>query len=207
MPFQRLLTFLLIAAIASSCASSYKPVIFERLSFYEPQNFNGVEVSYALNIQRATRNGWYARKERKFNMVAIAVKVVNNTDEVIQLTPANLRLYGADGVPRRLFTPQEYGEKVRQRTGRHLLHTLYGPWIFVTEVDAAGNVDTNVFLLPVGAAVGVYNALRASKANRMNIETLNGNTIWNRILEPGEKVYGTMLAAGMPGERFKIIFE
>lgn len=190
-----------------SCASSYKPVILERLSFGNEQITSGVEVSYSHNVQARSRNGWYAKKEKKFGFIAVAVKVINNTEESIELSPRNLRVYASNGDAIRLLTPMEYAEKVHQRTGRHLLHALYGPWIFVNEIDASGNARTNVFILPVGAVVGIYNALRASKANRINVETLNGNAIWNKWVDPGETVHGTILIAARHGDDLVFRFD
>lgn len=197
---------LFVSFIFSSCASSYKPVRLDRFSYNDAQISNDVDISYAHNIQFASRNKWYTKKERKFGMIAVAVRVENRSQDAIELSPANLRVYGSNGSARRLYTPMEYGEKVKQRTGRHLLHALYGPWVVSWETDANGNVDTNVFFLPVGAVIGIGNAIRASKANRINIETLDRNAIWNKVVEPGEVVYGTILMAGAHGDDLTIIY-
>jgi hypothetical protein len=140
-------------------------------------------------------------------MIALAVKVENNSDETIELSPANLKVYGPNGGARRLYTPLEYGEKVKQRTGRHLLHALYGPWAISWETDASGNVDTNVIFIPVGAVIGIGNAIRASRANRTNIENLDRNAIWNKVVEPGQVVYGTILIAGIHGDELNFIYK
>lgn len=201
--------FLIILCLTFfSCASSYKPVSLERFSYQdEQQASNDVKVSYAHNLQFSSRNKWYTKKEKKFGMIAVAVKVENLSQETIELSPANLRVYGPNGVARRLYTPMEYGEKVKQRTGRHLLHTLYGPWVVSWETDASGNVDTNVFFLPVGAVIGIGNAIRASKANRINIETLDRNAIWTKTVDPGEIVYGTILMAGLHGDDLTFVYK
>jgi hypothetical protein len=190
-----------------SCASSYKPVALERFTYQDEQVSEDVKVSYAHNLQYNSRNKWYTKKERKFGMIAVAVKVENQSQETIELSPANLRVFGPNGVARRLYTPMEYGEKVKQRTGRHLLHALYGPWVVSWETDASGNVDTNVFFLPVGAVIGIGNAIRASKANRINIETLDRNAIWTKSVEPGEIVYGTILMAGLHSDDLTFVYK
>lgn len=190
----------------SSCASSYKPVNLQRFSYIDEQVTDSIQVSYAHNIQFTSRNKWYTKKERKFGMIAVAVKVENRSHEPVELSPANLRVYAGNGIARRLYTPMEYGEKVKQRTGRHLLHALYGPWVFTWETDANGNVDTNVLFIPVGAVIGIGNAIRASKANRINIETLDRNAIWNKVVEPGGTVYGTILMAGSHGDDLKFVY-
>lgn len=191
----------------SSCASTYKPVTLDQFSYDDDQISNGVQVSYAHNLQYMSKNRWYTKKEKKFGMIAVAVKVENKTNESIQLYPENFRVLGPNGVARRLYTPVEYGEKVRQRTGRHLLHALYGPWIFTWETDSYGNIDTNVIFLPVGAVIGIGNAIRASKANRINVENLDRTAIWNKTVEPGEVVYGTLLIAGMHGDELSFFYE
>lgn len=190
-----------------SCSSRYRPVNLGRFSYQDEQVSDDVKVSYAHNLQFNSRNKWYTKKERKFGMIAVAVKVENQSQETIDLSPANLRVYGPNGVARRLYTPMEYGEKVKQRIGRHLLHALYGPWVVSWETDASGNVDTNVFFLPVGAVIGIGNAIRASKANRINIETLDRNAIWTKTVDPGEIVYGTILMAGVHGDDLTFVYK
>ncbi|HEY0744910.1 MAG TPA: hypothetical protein VGD40_25760 [Chryseosolibacter sp.] len=199
--------FFLFPVVLSSCSSTYKPVVLERFSYDDDQISNGVQVSYAHNLQYISRNRWYTKKEKKFGMIAVAVRVENKTGETIQLYPENFRVLGPNGVARRLYTPVEYGEKVRQGTGRHLLHALYGPWIFTWETDTYGNIDTNVIFLPVGAVIGIGNALRASKANRINVENLDRSAIWNRTVEPGEVAYGTLLIAGVHGDELSFFYE
>jgi hypothetical protein len=198
--FFKSVAFVATFIFLSSCASKYKAVMLERFSYQDTQTSNGVEVSYAHNIQYNSDNRWYTKKEAKFGLIAVAVKVENKSNESVELSPVNLKVFGPNGVARRLYTPVEYGEKVRQRTGRHMLHALYGPWAISWETDTYGATDTNVFFLPVGAAVGLGNAIRASRANRINVETLNRNAIWNKIVAPGEIVYGTILIAGIHGD-------
>jgi hypothetical protein len=201
------LTFIAVVILFSSCASTYKPVMLQKFAYEDEQFHNGIEISYAHNLQYLSRNKWYTKKEAKFGMIAVAVKVENNSDESVELSPANFKVYGPNGVARRLYTPLEYGEKVKQRTGRHLLHALYGPWAVSWETDANGNVESNVFFLPVGAIIGIGNAVRASKANRINIENLDRNAIWNKIVDPGETVYGTILIAGVHGDELTFVYE
>lgn len=208
MTFSPLLrSFLLfLTLIISSCASTYKPVMLENFSYQDERLNDGIQISYAHNIQYHSKNRWYTKKENKFGMIAVAVRVENNSEETIELSPLNLKVYGSNREARRLYTPMEYGEKVRQRTGRHLLHALYGPWAVSWETDQYGNVDTDVLFIPVGAVIGIGNAIRASKANRINVETLDRNAIWNKIVEPGQVVYGTMLMAGIHGEDLNIVY-
>jgi hypothetical protein len=189
-----------------SCSSKYRPVMLQQFSYGDNQISGGIEISYAHNIQYTSDNRWYTRKEKKFGMIAVAVKVENNSDETIELSPANLKVLGSNGDARRLYTPLEYGEKVKQRTGRHLLHALYGPWIFVEQTGPGGS-DTQIIPLPVGALIGIGNAVRASNANRINIETLDRNAIWNKRVDPGEIVYGTILMAGNHGEQLHFFYE
>lgn len=203
----RSISFSVALGTLSSCASTYKPVMLERFSYLDEQETNGVEVSYAHNLQYISRNKWYTKKETKFGMIAVAVRVENRSSEAVELNPANLKVYGPNGVARRLFTPAEYGEKVKQRTGRHLLHALYGPWAVSWETDTYGNTDTKVFFLPVGAVIGIGNAIRASRANRVNVETLDRNAIWNKVVEPGEAVYGTILIAGVHGDELTFVYD
>jgi hypothetical protein len=186
--------FVAFAASLFSCSSTYRPIFLDKLFYEKAQVREDIKISYANNIQYTSRNKWYAKKEVKFGMVAVAVKVENTSQEIIELSPANLKVFGANGEARRLYTPLEYGNKVKQRTGRHLLHALYGLWI------------NNIFI-PVGLVVGIGNAARASKANRTNIGNLDRNAIWNKRVDPGEIVYGTILIAGTHGDELTFVYE
>ena len=60
--------------------------------------------------------------------------------------------------------------------------------------------------MPIGVGVGIGNAVRASKANRTNVANLDQNAIWNRLVEPGEVIYGTVLLSGVHGEDLNFVY-
>jgi hypothetical protein len=189
-----------IALIGSSCASTYKPVNLNGFQYSDKKTQDGVEFSYTHNIQYLSDNAWYTKKERKFHMIAVAIKVVNNSSTPFVLTPENFKVMSADGVEKQFFDPEEYGKKVKQRTGRHMLHALWGPWAVSWSTDNNGNTESHFIYLPVGALVGIGNAVRASNANKHNVQTLKSNSLWDRIVKPGETVTGTILIPGWHGE-------
>lgn len=196
--------YTLAAAIIStifltSCASTYKPINFKALPYTNKKTYNDVEFSYVHNIQFLSDNAWYTKKEKKFAMVAVAISITNNSQTPFVLTPENFKVLSADGIEKKLLSPDEYTKKVKQRTGRHMLHALWGPWAISWSEDQNGNTDTNFIYLPVGAIVGLGNAIRANNANNANLTSLKANTLWDRIVKPGETVTGTIL---IPGTHF-----
>ena len=192
--------FIFIAALISSCASTYKPVNLNGFTYADKKTYEGVEFSYVHNIQFLSDNAWYTRKEKKFGMVAVAVKIVNNSQTSFVITPDNFKVFSSDGIQKKFLTPEEYTRRVKQRTGRHMLHALWGPWALSWQEDSSGNVETHFIYLPVGALVGLGNTIRASNANKANIGTLKSNALWDKIVKPGETITGTILIPGYHGE-------
>jgi hypothetical protein len=201
----RLLVIISIALCFAGCASTYKPVNLNAFQYSNQKEKDGVEFSYAHNIQYFSDNGWYRKKERKFNMIAVAVKVVNNSSEPFVLTPENFKIMTADGIEKPILEAEEYAKKIKQRTGTHLLHTLWGPWSISWQEDANGNIESHFFFLPIGAIVGIGNAVRANNANKNNLQTMKANSIWDKIVKPGQTVTGTVLIRGIHGE--ELVFD
>jgi hypothetical protein len=200
-PFRKLL-LLSFTIFLVSCASSYKPF---RLRDYEYSSGNNIldslAIAYAPGLQGISDNGWYARKERKYKMTALAVRIENSSSTSLTIGKEDLRVSVGD-YTRKLFNPEEYSARVKQRVGIHLLHTLYGPWITVSTVDQYGRSETDVYFIPVGAVIGIINATKASKANRANAADIRRLQIWNKPIKPGEIMYGIILVEGSRYDNF-----
>jgi hypothetical protein len=180
--FLKKLVLVSFSVFLFSCASSYKPFNLRDYQYSSRHNIlDSLSISYAPDLQRISDNGWYARKERKYKMTALAVRIENSSSTPLTISREDLRVLVV---------------------GIHLLHTLYGPWITVSSVDQYGRSETDVYFIPVGAVIGIINATKASKANRSNASDIRRLQIWNRPINPGETLYGIILAEGSRYDNF-----
>jgi hypothetical protein len=201
--FSRQLVLVPFSICVISCASSYKPFNLRDYQYSSGHNIlDSLSISYAPGLQGISDNGWYARKERKYKMTALAVRIENSSSTPLTISNEDLRVSVGDQT-RKLFSPEEYSAHVKQRVGIHLLHTLYGPWITVSTVDQYGRSETDVYFIPVGAVIGIINATKASKANRSNAADIRRLQIWNKPIKPGETIYGVILTEGRRYDNFK----
>jgi hypothetical protein len=190
---------LFLSVITFGCASTYKPVSVSGLNYYEKVNVSDtLLVSYRYRVQEITNNGWYAKKEKRYNLAAVAVKIENLSSAPVTITHDNFKVYSAAG-EKRVVSPAIYASKVKQRVGVHLLHCLWGPWGISWETKENGETDVHGYYIPAGAIVGIGNAVRASNANSNNKATLEGYEIWNQVIQPGKTMYG-LVAIPAAGE-------
>src|SRR4051794_37581036 len=83
---------------AMGCASTYKPL--DPASFTYSRSFeikDTLRVSYLYKAQAMTRNKRYDKRERRYGMAAVAVKIENLTDSTIELTRSNFGISSPNG--------------------------------------------------------------------------------------------------------------
>lgn len=180
----------LLASLVCGCASTYKPLEPSRLTYQMPRHLNdSVLVSYIYDVQELTGNRRYARKEKIRGMISVAVRIENRSSSALMISKENFKVYSADRESA-FYTPLEYSKKVKQRVGAHLLHALYGPWALSWETNNKGETDYDFIYIPVGAIIGIGNAIRAGTANKANFETAEKYELWNKTVEPGGVLSG-----------------
>lgn len=178
----------------TSCGVSYKPLEFDKLPFQNAaQVKENVTVSYLYDIQTLSRNRRYAKKERKAGYVAVGIKIKNESNQPIQINDSNF-MVKANGAQRQLLSPDLYTSKVKQHPPVHLLHALWGPWQY-SYIEYGNQRETSFKYYPVGAAIGLINMIIAGTGNTKHKETLKGNPIVGRTIEPGGTLNGVILMA------------
>lgn len=177
-------------ASAMGCASSYKPLDPASLSYTRSFEIpDTLRVSYLYKTQAMTGNKRYDKRERKYGMASVAVKIENLTDTTIELTRNNFGVSTSSG-NKTIYTPAVYSKKVKQWAAIHLLHTLWGPWAVSWQEDENGETDVNFIFIPIGAIVGIGNAVKASKANDVNLANQERYKIWDKKIAAGSALYG-----------------
>jgi hypothetical protein len=201
------LGYLWLFVLATGCATSYKPVTTSLYPYRNKSSVNEqIAISYDYDVQHMSNNKRYSNSEKKNSLAAVAVRVENKSDQAIIITRESLLIFKTD-IQVQPIAPLEYTKRVKQKGGFHLFHALWGPWAFSYSTNSTGQTDTKFFYLPVGAIIGLGNAIKASNANALHLATLQSNEIWGKQVLPGEKVYGIILirAFGFEELRFEFV--
>ena len=187
------LCYLWLVVFTTGCATSYKPVTTSLYPYRSKSSVNEqITIGYDYDVQQMSNNKRYSNSEKNNNMAAVALRIENNSDQAIIITKESLLIFKA-GIQVQSITPLEYTKRVKQKGGFHLFHALWGPWAFSYNTNSYGQTDTKFFYLPVGAVIGLGNAIKASNANALHLATLQSNEIWGKQVLPGEKAYGIIL--------------
>lgn len=187
--FYKRMSLFLTLLMSAGCASLYRPVNPISFPYTNAQDTDSLKISYLFDVQKITQNKRYAAKETKHGMKAVAIKIENLSQTPVQITQESL-IISSQGARVSILSPEEYAKKVKQRVGAHLLHALYGPWALSWSEDAKGETDVDFIYIPVGAIIGIGNAIRADKANKTNAMTLQMHAIWGKEVGPHQTLYG-----------------
>ena len=164
----------------SSCAASYKPIMPSKVIY--PSVDNGDQFSYRYNVLRLAGNKKLAKKEDKFNVRIVAIRIVNTSNRVLRYG-YNFDLYSGDQRAR-LLEPNVVSATVKQSVPIYLLYLLLTPMTF----------ETSSASIPIGYVVGpgvtAGNMIVAGSANKRFREELEENSIIEREIKPGETFYG-----------------
>lgn len=192
LPESREITFflLVVALLASGCASTFKPMNVSVLPYRYTKKVNdSLTVSYSYNIQDATLNKRYGNKERSLGFAAVALRIENQSSVPLTMSRKTFRVESPAG-EKSVMSARTYASKVKQRVGAHMLHALWGPWAISWSEDSDGETDVDFIYIPVGLVVGIGNALRASNANKAHLEVMESYEIWGKEIPPGKVLYG-----------------
>jgi hypothetical protein len=176
---------LLLAMLASSCASIYKPIAPETVEYATNNPAKDIDFWYRYDVLAYRGNNRYSKKERKNGFSVVAVKITNHTSEPINFA-RDLEL----GISRGPVYPAESetsAEHIRQKVWLHLLWGLLA--YTETECDAYGYCHYTTYI-PFGLAIAGINIGIASSSNSKLKQEFRKYSLYNRDIAPGETVYG-----------------
>ena len=163
-----------------SCAASYKPIMPSRVIY--PSVENSDQFSYKYNVLRLAGNKKLAKKEDKFNVRIVAIRIVNTSNRVLRYG-YNFDFYSGD-YKARLLEPEVVTASLKQSVPIYLLYLLLTPMTFETTSSS----------IPIGLVVGpgitAGNMIVAGSANKRFREELIEYSIIEREIKPGETFYG-----------------
>ena len=182
-----------IIILLSSCASTYKPYLPERLTYAETITDRGITYSISSDVLVKTRNRKYSKKAARKSVEMLGVQVTNNTGRAIIL--AQDILITSDGQSLDPLQPEEVQKLIKQHAGLYMLWGLL--WINFTR---CAGYNCNTTPIPIGLAIGIANLSIASKANKNLLAHLREENILNVEIANGETVHGIISVKGpLPG--------
>lgn len=183
--------YIICICLLTGCAGPYRTLKPSALNYLNRSSSEQkLEVSYLYDIQGMTRNKRYSKKEKKFGYATIGLEIKNLTNLPLTITKENFRIL-ANGVEKPPILPEDYAKVVRQTSATYLLHTLWGPWSYsYVENPAPGQKSSEFKFYPIGAVIGIANLFIAENANSTHLKTLQQNSIYDKVIEPGATLYG-----------------
>ncbi|MCB2408283.1 hypothetical protein [Hymenobacter lucidus] len=180
--------------LTTSCAGSYTAIRPSTITSYSSTTApnSPVEFSYqygALSLHGGNKK--YLKKERKRGYQTVAVSIKNNTDAELNFS-RDLELYFGDR-PVAPVPALQAANDMKQGVAIYLLYLLLN-------FQVGGTVTTNQYtgqqtttggtFIPTGPFIAGGNMLGASGANKnMRLELVK-HDLTNKVLRPGETVYG-----------------
>ncbi|MDR3693419.1 hypothetical protein [Mucilaginibacter sp.] len=175
---------LLCAFFLSSCAASYHPINPPALSYLSNSNDKSVSLDYKYNLLPQK----YAKKETKFSVKLVAVKLTNNSGRDL-IFGKDIKLTYGNGSEAVLMENQQVYSALRQKNEYYLFYLIL--------TAATINTTTNgqqTSSIPIGYALGpgltATNLLVADAANKTFNDELLKYNILGTTIKNGTTVYG-----------------
>ena len=182
------LLIVLALIVTAGCASRYRPVKPESISYLTKSDKSDVELYYRYDILAEAGNVKQVNKELRNDIKLVAVKITNTSNRQFTIG-TDAKIYG-DNKELRVLDNDALHRELRQSTVLYAGYLALFPLKFSFEINN-GKKTVDVF---AGAAIGtgiaagnIYAAAKANKKLRTELEKYN---LLNKTILPGETVYG-----------------
>ncbi|RFP66035.1 hypothetical protein D0N36_06085 [Hymenobacter lapidiphilus] len=190
-PFTQVAAVLSAAVLLSGCAGGYHAIQPERITSYQPAGPAGAAVDFSYRYSALLTNGAnkkYVKKERKRGYQIVAVQLRNNTANEFNFS-RDLELTFGDR-PIQPVSSMQASQDLKQGVAIYLLYVLLNFNVGTyTTVNGQITEDNRTFI-PTGPFIAGGNMLGASAANKNMRNELARYDLTNKVLQPGETVYG-----------------
>lgn len=191
--FTRLATVLAVTTLLSGCAGSYSAIRPERITTYQSAAPAGAPVDFSYRYSALLTNGAnkkYVKKERKRGYQVVAVQIKNNTSTELNFS-RDLELTFGDR-PIMPVPSVQAAQDLKQGVAIYLLYVLLNfNFGGVTTVNGQVVEDNRTFI-PTGPFIAAGNMIGASAANKNMRTEFAQYDLTNKVIRPGETVYGIM---------------
>jgi hypothetical protein len=176
--------------LGSSCAGSYTPIRPDRVATFQSSSTKApLQFGYQYDALRLHgRNKKYIKKEQRKGYHVVAVQVKNNTGADVDFSRDAVLYYGD-----RPITPVAASLAAQDMKQGVFIYLLY----VLLNVTLASNTSSNGYAtsnqgttLYTGPFIAGGNMLGASLANKNFRTELEQYDLTNRVIHPGETVYG-----------------
>lgn len=181
---------LVFVFLMGGCAKRYYSIHPATIAYTASAKLEEVGLEYRYDVLHQNGNYKIARKEKRYNMKLVAVKITNNTDGVINIGH-NAAFYNGSTI---IYPMDAFSVKMhlKQSVPSHLFYLLLTPLTFSFNGSNP---------LPVGLALGPIisggNMLTAASANKQLYTELLKYDILNRDIQAGETVFGLVCFKNM----------
>ncbi len=182
---KKTLTFLLLSFVMMSCASLYRPIHPEQLSYSNNTKEEHIEYSYIQDVLSFTGNKKYAKIEDRLGIKVLSVSLKNTSDKDINITKD--LLFKVDS--RESYPMESYSvtSRIKQGSIGYLL------WCLFTIQIGDENEST---LYPIGIPIAALNMLSAGNANSAFRKEFNQHNMIGKTVAPGETLTGLLAFQG-----------
>lgn len=188
--FSLLSAFLLLA---TSCASTYHPINPSRLNYTSYAEGADIDFSYKYNVMSLRNNKKYYKKENKKHIQVVAINITNNTDRDINYNDLDFYMGKREVNP--LESEYVYSQ-LKQGVPIYLLYLLLTPLKLYT-YNGNGTVNETPIGFGLGPGLTLGNMATAGSANARFKDELQMHDLTNRVIKPGETVYGLVSFFGI----------
>ncbi len=184
----RITLFLLSLFILNSCASRYRTIEPQKLSYNSHHEENGVLLEYKYDLLRKK----YAKKEKKKDVRLVAIKIENNSGQDLTYNKDFTITYDNGSQPV-LMEKENLFRSLKQKPATHLFYLLLLPVNFEVTSSSNGIAESSSSFpigLILGPALAGGNLIAASSANKKFKEELETYDLREKTIQNGETVYG-----------------
>lgn len=173
----------------SSCASGYKTINPENLSYNSKKVAkNGISLEYKYDLLPKK----YAKKEKNNDVRLVAIGLTNNTDRQL-VFGRDFQITYEDGSKVLLLEKEKTFEQLKQQGAFHLFYLLLTPTNIYSTTSHNGYTESQS-VFPIGLILGPglagYNILKASSSNKKFKKDLENYDLNRMKLNPGEEKFG-----------------
>jgi hypothetical protein len=180
------LLLLFFIAILTSCASGYKAIHPDSLNY--PSISEDGNFSFKYNVLKDKRNKKFAKKEDKFRVRIVAVKIKNTTGKTLKYGENYVITSGTTEV--RILEPDVASYQIRQKVPTYLLYLLLSGSTINTSGDPYNTSDEIPIGYVLGPGLAGLNMAVAAGANKHLRQDLTEHSIIGRDIKNGETFYG-----------------